>query len=239
MPSATRRTAALTLAGLAIAGAVGVAGCGSDSDSTAKPESRQVTVVGTGKVQGTPDTLNVTASIEATAPDVTAAMNQTSSRQQAVLDALSGAGIDKKDIATKQVELQPDYRDSVITGYRASNTIDIKVRKLDTASQVLAKIVEAGGNSTRISNVAYSIDDDSQLVKDARTRAFNDAKDRAQQYAQLSGLNLGKVVSISEATGGTTPTPMPAPRMAMAEAVPLSPGQQTVNFSVTVIWDLG
>ncbi len=240
MPSATRRTAALTLAGLAIAGAVGVAGCGSDGSSdTAKPTTRQVTVVGTGKVQGTPDTLNVTASIEATAPDVTAAMNQTSSRQQAVLDALSGAGIDKKDIATKQVELQPDYRDSVITGYRASNTIDIKVRKLDTASQVLAKIVEAGGNSTRISNVAYSIDDDSQPVKDARTRAFNDAKDRAQQYAQLSGLNLGKVVSISEATGGTTPTPMPAPRMAMAEAVPLSPGQQTVNFSVTVIWDLG
>lgn len=239
MPFATRRTAALTLAGLAITGAVGVAGCGSDSDSAAKPESRQVTVVGTGKVQGTPDTLNVTASIEATAPDVTAAMNQTSSRQQAVLDALSGAGIDKKDIATKQVELQPDYRDSVITGYRASNTIDIKVRKLDTASQVLAKIVTAGGNSTRISNVAYAIDDDSQLVKDARTRAFNDAKDRAQQYAQLSGLKLGKVVSISEATGGTTPTPMPAPRMAMAEAVPLSPGQKTVNFSVTVIWDLG
>ena len=59
--------------------------------------------------------------------------NQTSSRQQAVIDALSGAGIDKKDIATKQVELQPDYRDSVITGYRASNTIDVKIRKLDTA----------------------------------------------------------------------------------------------------------
>jgi uncharacterized protein YggE len=32
---------------------------------------------------------------------------------------------------------------------------------------------------------------------------------------------------------------MPAPRMAMAEAVPLSPGQQTVSFSVTVIWELG
>ena len=64
MPFATRRTAALTLAGLAIATTVGVAGCGSDDT---KPESRQVTVVGNGKVQGTPDTLNVTASIEATA----------------------------------------------------------------------------------------------------------------------------------------------------------------------------
>ena len=236
MPFATRRTAALTLAGLAIATTVGVAGCGSDDT---KPESRQVTVVGNGKVQGTPDTLNVTASIEATAPDVTAAMNQTSSRQQAVIDALSGAGIDKKDIATKQVELQPDYRDSAIVGYRASNTIDIKVRKLDTASQVLAKIVTAGGNATRISNVAYSIDDDSQLVKDARTRAFNDAKDRAQQYADLSGLALGKVLSISEATDAAQP-PMPTPMpRAMATEVPLSPGQQTVGYTVTVVWELG
>ncbi|MDR3659251.1 MAG: SIMPL domain-containing protein [Mycobacterium sp.] len=239
MSFAPRRAAALTLAGLAIAGAVGLAGCGSKSGD-AQAANRQVTVVGTGKVQGTPDTLNITAAIEATAPDVTTAMNQTSSRQQAVIDALAGAGIDKKDISTKHVELQPDYgQNSVITGYRASNSIDIKVRKLDTASDVLAKIVDAGGNLTRISGVAYSIDDDSQLVKDARTRAYNDAKDRAQQYAQLSGLALGRVVSISEATGSTTPTPLPVPRMAMAQDVPLSPGQQTVNFSVTVVWELG
>ena len=55
----------------------------------------------------------------------------------------------------------------------------------------------------------YSIEDDSQLVKDARARAFNDAKDRAEQYAQLSGLNLGKVISISEVAGSTPPVPMP------------------------------
>ena len=42
----------------------------------------------------------------------------------------------------------------------------------------------------------FSINDDSQLVKDARARAFEDAKDRAQQYADLSGLKLGKVISI-------------------------------------------
>jgi uncharacterized protein YggE len=31
--------------------------------------------------------------------------------------------------------------------------------------------------------------------------------------------------------------PAPMPRAAM-EAVPLEPGQQTVSFSVTVIWEL-
>ncbi|MEZ0051310.1 uncharacterized protein YggE [Mycobacterium sp. MAA66] len=231
------RPATFALAALTAAAAVGLAGCGSDSDSD-QGKPREVTVIGAGKVQGTPDTLTVDAAIEATAPDVSAAMNQTSSRQQAVIDAVVGAGIDKQDIATTQVSLQPEYGEhSAITGYRASNSVRIKVRKLDTASQILAKIVDAGGNQTRINSVSFAIDDDSQLVKDARARAFNDAKDRAEQYAKLSGENLGKVLSISETADGTTP-PTPLPRMAMAQAVPLEPGQQTVGFTVTVAWEL-
>lgn len=233
-----KQLAALTLVGLAAAGAVGIAGCGSESDRSGKP--REVTVVGSGKVQGTPDTLTVDTAIEATAADVSSAMNQSSTRQQSVVDAVVGAGVDKKDIATTQVSLQPQYGDqSVITGYRASNSVRIKVRKLDSASQILATIVNAGGNQTRINSVSFTIDDDSQLVKDARARAFNDAKDRAEQYAKLSGESLGKVLSISETADGTTP-PQPVPMRAMAaEAVPLSPGQQTVGFTVTVAWELG
>ena len=71
--------------------------------------------------------------------------------------------------------------------------------------------------------------------RDARTRAFSDAKDRAQQFADLSGMSLGKIISISETAEGTTPTPVPR---AMAAAVPMEPGQQTVGFSVTVVWEL-
>jgi uncharacterized protein YggE len=99
-------------------------------------------------------------------------------------------------------------------------------------------IVSTGGDATRINSVNYSIEDDSQLVKDARARAFNDAKGRAGQYAQLSGLHLGKVIAITESGGATPPTPMPSPRGAELAAVPLEPGQQTVGFSVTVIWEL-
>ena len=161
-------------------------------------------------MQGTPDTLTVNASIEFVAPDVSGAMNQTSDRQQAVIDALVGSGIDRKDISTTQVSLQPQFAggdSTAIIGYRASNSIDVKIRKLDTASQALALIVSTGGDATRINSVNYSIEDDSQLVKDARARAFNDAKDRAQQYAQLSGLDLGKVISITESGGPTPPPP--------------------------------
>jgi uncharacterized protein YggE len=197
--------------------------------------------VGAGHVQGAPDTLTVNASIEFVAPDVTGAMNQTSDRQQAVIKALVDSGTDRKDISTTQVSLQPQFAggdSAAIIGYRASNSIDVKIRKLDTASQALSLIVSTGGDATRINSVNYSIENDSQLVKDARARAFNDAKDRAGQYAQLSGLHLAKVIAITESGGATPPTPMPSPRGAELAAVPLEPGQQTVGFSVTVIWEL-
>ena len=201
---------------------------------------REVTVVGSGQVQGVPDTLTADAGIEFIAPDVTVAMNQTNDRQQAVINALTGAGVDRKDISTTEVSLQPQYNSSggTITGYRADNSIRVKIHPADSASHVLAVIVGAGGDATRINSDSYSIADDSQLVKDARTRAFQDAKNRAEQYAQLSGLKLDKVISISEASGGAATTPPAPPRSGMQAAVPLEPGQQTVSFSVTAVWEL-
>ncbi|MEB3069581.1 SIMPL domain-containing protein [[Mycobacterium] vasticus] len=238
-----RWSTTLALAGLT---AVAIAGCDS-KPSGAVEAARQVTVVGEGEVQGVPDTLTAEAGIEFVAGDVTSAMNQTGERQQGVIDALIDAGVDRKDISTTQVSLQPQYGSSPepggssnITGYRASNTIRVKVER-DSASQVLAVIVRAGGDATRINTVSYSIEDDSQLVKGARERAFNDAKDRAEQYANLSGLRLGKVIAISEVAGATPPpmpVGMPMPR-AMAAAPPMEPGQQTVSFSVTATWELG
>lgn len=221
----------------------GLTGCDASSEAPpAAADARQVTVIGEGQVEGTPDTLTINASIQATAPDVTASLNQTSDRQQAVIDALVDSGVERKDISTTGVTVQEQYgpEPNRITGYQSTNTITVKIRDTKKASEALALIATTGGDATRINSVRYSIDDDAQLVRDARARAFDDAKDRAQQYAQLSGLKLGPVISITESGGAVPPTPFQAPRDSVAAAapVPLEPGQQTVGFSVTVIWQL-
>ena len=246
MPTPTVRMILRWSTTLALAGLTAVAAAGCDAaPGGGSAVTRQVTVVGTGEVQGVPDMLTTEAGVEFVASDVTSAMNQTSERQQAVIDALLDAGVDRKDISTTGVSLQPQYANSepggtqTITAYRATNTIRVNVER-DSASQVLAVIVRAGGEATRLNGVSYSIQDDSQLVHDARKRAFNDARDRAEQYAQLSGLHLGRVISISE-VAGSVPAPvaagMPMPRAMMA-APPVEPGEQTVSFSVTAVWEL-
>jgi uncharacterized protein YggE len=240
-PRFVRRSITLAAAGLAVAT---LSACDKHNPAQPGANPRQVTVIGSGQVQGVPDALTANVGIEFTAPDVTTAMNQTNDRQQAVINALVGAGLDRKDISTTEVALQPQYgnlepgRTATITGYRATNAIQVKIHPADTASRMLALIVSTGGDATRISSVSYSTADDSQLVKDARARAFNDAKSRADQYAELSGLRLGRVLSISEATGSTPTAGGPPPLPRGTSAVPLEPGQQTVSFSVTVVWEL-
>ena len=225
---------------LALGLTVGVSSACDNHAGRVADNPREVTVVGSGQVQGVPDTLTADVGIEFTAPDVTLAMNQTNDRQQAVINALRGTNVDRKDISTTEVSLRSQYDSSggTITGYRADNSIRVKIHPADSASHVLAVIVGAGGDATRINSVSYSIADDSQLVKDARARAFQDAKNRAEQYAQLSGLKLGTVISISEASGGASTAPPAPPRSGMQAAVPLEPGQQTVSFSVTAVWEL-
>lgn len=236
------RNFAIALAAAATTVAASTA-CDAQSAPTLEPspDTRQVTVVGSGEVQGTPDTLTVSASMEFLEADATSAMNQTNQRQQAVIDGLVGLGIDRKDIATTAADLQPQYGadNTAIAAYRATNSVNVTIRDLDKASEAIGLVVSTGGNATRINSIAYSIEDDSQLVRDARARAFEDAKDRAAQYAELSDLTLGKVISISESGGAQPPVPMPmqSPR-ALEAAVPMEPGEQTVGFSVTVIWEL-
>lgn len=227
---------------------------------------RQVTVVGFGIVQGTPDTLTADFGIVFTAPDVTSAMNQTSERTAMVIDSLVELGAERKDISTSNVDVQPVYASADVTTtdgtgtatgtadgtgatvtatavpaapaiveYTATNSLVVKIRDAENAPQILARAIFAGADATRLNSVQYSFSDDSQLVQDARANAFNDAKARAQQFAELSQLQLGQVVSISEAAGAD-PVPS-APRATVAE-VPLEPGQQTVSFTVTVVWEL-
>ncbi|OYD69201.1 SIMPL domain-containing protein [Rhodococcus sp. OK302] len=233
----TRRTAFALLTATA-ALTVSLTACGS-SDTSAK----EVTVVGTGEVRGAPDILTAVIGVDVGAPDVSGAVSQSNEKARAMIDAMVAAGVATDDIRTSDLSIQPQYDAGGVnlTGYRAINSVRIIVRDLGKASGVLDAGIAAGGNAARLNTVAFDIDDDSKLLADARTRAFEDAKTRAEQYADLSGTSLSNVVTITEAhntTGNQNMDTNSMMRSPSAYDMVLAPGTQQVSFEVTITWAL-
>ena len=241
------KTTAILRRGLAAAAVLviatsGLAACGNDNGPS---NPRTVTVVGSGEVKGTPDTLSADIGVEVTGNDVTSALNGANEKVKAVTDALVNAGVDRKDIQTQQVSINPQYSSpapggvSQISSYVATNSLRVTVRDLSKASTVLSAAATAGGDDTRISNVGFSIDDNTKLMNQARESAFNDARSRAEQYASLAGDSLGLVISVDESTTTDQSSPGPMMRSTMsASPVPIEAGQQSVTLTVKVTYAL-
>ncbi|GAA1479944.1 SIMPL domain-containing protein [Gordonia sinesedis] len=236
------RTRLVAILGTILLGVGLLAGC---SESGNGGDPRTVTVVGNGKVTGVPDTLRATVGVESSGPDVSTALNTANGKVKTITDAVVKAGVERKDVQTQQVSLTPRYNTpapggtSVISGYQATNTLQLTMRDMAKASEVLAAAANAGGDDTRVSGVSFAVDDDSKLLEQARKAAFDDARTRAEQYASLAGDSLGKVVTIKETTGGEQPpAPADARNETLASPVPIEPGEQTVTFTVTVTYGL-
>lgn len=208
-----------------------------------------VSVVGEGRVSGTPDTLRATVGVEVVRSTVDEALSVANERAAAVIDAVIGQGVAEKDIQTRDVSVRPRFAEPTedggrpsIEGYVASNLVEVKIRDVDAAGDVLQAVAEAGGDATRIRGVSFALEDNQQLLEAAREAAFQDARDKADQYAALADRELGRLVAISEQT--TTPAPVEqfregrAAEQALA-APPVQPGQQEVVVRVQARWSLG
>ncbi|MGL4306368.1 MAG: SIMPL domain-containing protein [Mycobacteriaceae bacterium] len=219
------------------AATLALSSCSSD-EPTSTADDAGVTVIGTGEVRGAPDILHADIGVSVQGTDVSGALSTANDLARTMIDAMVNAGAKKEDITTTNLSVNPDYTpDGQVNGYQATNTVAIIIRDLGKASAVLNAGTAAGGNSSQLSGVRFAIDDDSTLLTQARERAFTDAKSRAEQYAALSGLKLGNIITISESHN--TPE-YPTGRLYDAAASPmtLEPGQQTVTFQVTARWAL-
>ena len=198
-----------------------------------------ITVTGSGTVKGTPDTLTVSLSTTATGATIDAALAEATQAQNAVIAALKKNGVADKDLQTSNFSIQPNYTNKGLpSGYVVTEGVSAKIHGLAKAGGTLNAAVQAGGDNVRVDGVYVNIDDTDPLKGGARTAAVADAKQRAEQYAQASGRELGQVQSISEQTS-YTPTPYAYDRVsasAASAAVPIQAGTQDVSVTGTVVY---
>jgi len=84
----------------ALTGCAGGHGSGCPMPSHSQQALRSVTVVGQGEASGKPDIARTSLGVEASAPTVQEAMDQTTAKMKAILDGLKKMGVAEKDIKT-------------------------------------------------------------------------------------------------------------------------------------------
>lgn len=204
-------------------------------------------VSGSGKVSGTPDiaTFSVTATeLRPTTKEASTAVNNDIN---AILKALADNGVQLRDIKTGQISVGPQYDypngTQTLKGQQATQSLNVKLRNVSSDGSTVGRILDAlsAFNGTQISSVNFDIDNKKPFEAQARTLAYNDAKSKAQQYSQLSGLPLGNPLTITE---GNSYNPSPYRNYAAlavasdgGSQVPL--GQTEVQIDVNIVWKLG
>ncbi len=240
----------ITIGLVAILATVVLTGC--DQGSAALGEVTQLNlssqqqgiwVTGQGEVSGAPDIATLRLGIEAQAASVADAQEQAQNAMSKVMDALAANGIDEKDIQTQRFNIQqmtrwdPNRQEEEITGYRVTNIVTVKVRDIDNTGTVIDAVAQAGEDMTRVDSIDFSIEDPADLYEEARKEAMADAKAKAEQLADLAGVNLDKPTYISE----TLYTPPVYSRAAVdleeAQAgTPISPGELDISISLQVAY---
>ncbi len=213
-----------------------------DPIESAHPNSIQpettLSISATGSVDVEPDIAFITAGVSSEADTAAKAMQDNSAAMNGVFSALERASVAKRDMQTSNFSLQPRYdysnRDGNpprLIGYTASNQLTVRVSDLDNLGKTMDALVEAGGNT--FSGLRFALDDDRNARNQARSLAMRDAIARAELYANASGYNVARIVTISE-SGDFSPQPvqMAQARGMVAESTPIAAGE--VGYSVTV-----
>ena len=198
----------------------------------------------TGEVTRVPDVAIISAGVVTHSSTATGAIQEAADRMQRVSAALKRAGIDDRDIQTGSISLNAEYRypenqSPQLTGYTASNTLTIRFRDIRNSGKILDALVAQGAN--QISGPNLTVDKPESALDEARANAIATARARAELYARSLGMRVVRVVAVSESGGyAVPPAPPPMPMMARMDAAQtkIEPGEQKLQVSVAVTFEL-
>lgn len=202
-------------------------------------------ITATGEVSRVPDVAIISAGVVTRQQSASAAIQENSSRMERVLAALKRAGVADRDVQTSSLNLNPEYRyvenqPPQLVGYTASNQVSIRFRDIRNSGKILDALVAEGAN--QINGPNLTIDKPEAALDEARQQAIANGKARAELYARSLGMRVARVVSVSEGGGNyAPPSPMPVmmeARMAGAADTKVVPGEQKLQVSVSMVFDL-
>jgi uncharacterized protein YggE len=201
-----------------------------------------------------PDEATINVTSQTRSPTASLALEANKVKTDKMLATIRAAGIPVKDIQTQGVSLNPDYTyDQVegrgrqrLIGYLASNTIQVKTRRIDRLSALLDQVTAAGAD--QIYGPNFGIADPLPLRREARKRAMVRGEAEAMEYAANAGFARVQLLSVDEGvsyrssdivvTGSrlsqqnAPPPPPPAPERGGG----IEPGQIETGVVLTLVY---
>jgi len=162
-------------------------------------------VSGEGKVYVTPDIAKITIGIEENGTSLKTVQDSVSQKTSSLTTAIKKLGIKDEDIRTTSYNLSPQYdyetQPYKVNGYQISTTYQVKIRDFDKVNDVIVAATNAGANME--GNISFEVNDETENEKlnEARKLAVDEAKAKAEGLAKAAGINLGKIINISENRG--------------------------------------
>lgn len=219
-------------------------GCGDTVNVGDNGVSQGITVQATGVADVVPDAVQVSLSVSVVAEANDVALSQVAATAEVVRATLEQLGIDAADIATQSVSVNPEYsyteaEGQKIVGYRASQTFDVLVRDASAAGAVVDALVAAGGANLSINATYPVVNDSTAAAQAARDDAVAKARAKAEEYAELLGVDLGDLVFLTEISAPTNITiGAKADVMAESALTVIDLGTQEVTVTVEVRWQI-
>ena len=215
--------------------------------------SASITVTGEGEITAAPDIATVTFTVRESAKTVPEAQKLAEDKVTKGIAAVSALGVDKKDTKTISYTVNPKYENvpqsyngyvpvyatPKIVGYEVAETIQVKVRKIEKAGDVLGGI--GGANITEITGPDFTVDDMDKANGDAKAKAIANAREKAEKTASALGVSLGAIVQYSEDNGGYYPVAYASGGKAMNQAmdsVTVPQGESVIKARVSVTYSI-
>ncbi len=201
-----------------------------------------VSFTGEGKVTAKPDVAVLDLAIVTQAATSKEAQDQNSQKSKTLTDFLKKQGIEDKDIKTTSYNIYPQYLYPIngkptINGYQVNESIQVKIRDLDKTNKILDGVVSAGVN--QINNLQITIDNPEKLKDEARQKAIDDAKAKANALKDQLGIRLGRIINFTESGTGVPPPIIYAKEGIGGGGGPSIPtGENEITTSVTITYQI-
>ena len=249
---------AAPLAALLLAACSGNGGSNNDGPVVTDLRSNSSTVVydtnvgihasGIGIASGDPDIAVLSLGVEALRDSVGEARAAAASALAAIVAELREAGVAEDDIRTAHFSINPRYEylrdgEPELRGFQVTNTLNVTLRDLNAAGDIVDRAVAAGGDLTRIHGISFQVEDTAALEREARISALQDAVEKADLYAEQLGVSRGALISVSESSSDPYPFAVAESRMAFdsAMAAPSTEffaGELEVSVRVQVVFGI-